>query len=95
MAKRNAADSEDNPETISWNALGHLTQNTIGQRIDSADSFGPRFQANPAFDQICSFDDQGVHLKTRASEMPSKSGGDPNAGNLTKSMAKSALNRRR
>jgi len=95
VAKRNAADSANNPEVISWQALGNLTQNTIGQRIDSADKFGPRFEANPAFDQICSFDPQGVRLKTRASEEPQQSGGDPSKGNLTKSMAKAALNRRR
>ena len=95
MAKRNAADSANNPEIISWAALGNITQNAIGQRIDSPDKFGPRFEANPSFAEICSFDPQGVRLKTRASEMPQQSGGDPNAGNLTKSMAKSALNRRR
>lgn len=67
----------------------------LGQRIDSPSKFGPRFEANPAFDQICSFDPQGVRLKTSASEMPQQSGGDPGKGNLTKSMAKSALNRRR
>jgi hypothetical protein len=67
----------------------------LGQRIDSPSKFGPRFEANPSFAEICSFDPQGVKLKTSASEMPSQSGGDPNAGNLTKSMAKSALNRRR
>jgi hypothetical protein len=95
VAKRNAADSADNPEVINWQALGKLTQNVLGQRIDSADKFGPRFNANPAFDQICSYDPRGVKLKTRASEQPQQSGGDPTKGNLTKSMAKSALNRRR
>jgi hypothetical protein len=95
VAKRNAADSADNPEVISWQALGNITQNVLGQRIDSPDKFGPRFEANPSFGEICSFDPQGVRLKTKASINPQQSGGDPNAGNLTKSMAKSALNRRR
>ena len=95
MAKRNAADSNDNPEIINWKALGNITQNVLGQRIDSPDKFGPRFEANPAFKEICSFDPQGVKLKTRAAEMPQQSGGDPNKGNMTSSMAKSALNRRR
>jgi len=95
VAKRNAADSSDNPEVISWRALGNLTQNMLGQRIDSPSKFGPRFESNPSFAEICSFDPQGVKLKTHAANMPSQSGGDPKAANLTKSMAKSALNRRR
>lgn len=95
MAKRNSADSADNPEVINWAAFGDITQNVLGQRIDSPSKFGPRFEANPSFAEICSFDPQGVRLKTRASEEPQQSGGDPGKGNLTKSMAKSALNRRR
>lgn len=95
VAKRNAADSAGNPEVISWAALGNETENVLGQRIDSPSKFGPRFEANPSFAEICSFDPQGVKLKTRETEMPQQSGGDPNAGNMTKSMAKSALNRRR
>ena len=89
MAKRNAADSADNPEVISWQALGNITQNVLGQRIDSPDKFGPRFEANPSFAEICSFDPQGVRLKTRAAEMPQQSAGGEK-GRIVSQMAKRA-----
>jgi hypothetical protein len=43
-AKRNAADSEDNPETISWQALGNETENALGQRIDNPKDFKVQFE---------------------------------------------------
>jgi len=93
VAKKNAADSRGNPEVISWRALGSITQNALGQRIDSEDTFAPRFDANPSFKDLCSFGPQGVTLKTRASTAHPQSGG--NTGRSTVSqMAKKATAKR-
>ena len=67
-AKKNAADSEDNPETISWQALGNETENVLGQRIDDANKFGILYDANPAFKELCSFGPEGVKLNTSSAE---------------------------
>ena len=93
MAKKNAADSRGNPEVISWRALGNETENAIGQRIDSADKFGPRFDANPSFKEICSFDPQGVKLKTSAETAKQQSGGDTGRSTVSQ-MAKKATAKR-
>lgn len=92
VAKRNAADSEDNPETITWQALGTETENVLGQRIDSPQTFKSRFEANPELEKICSFGPEGVKLKTSAEEMPAQ-GGNTGQDNVSK-MAKSATARR-
>lgn len=92
MAKRNAANSEDNPETISWQALGNETENTLGQRIDNPRAFKVQFEADPELDKICSYGPGGVKLKTDAEEMPASGG---NTGkNTVSDMAKSATARR-
>ena len=93
VAKKNAADSRGNPEVISWRALGNETENAIGQRIDSADKFGPRFDANPSFKEICSFDPQGVKLKTSAETAKQQSGGDTGRSTVSQ-MAKKATAKR-
>jgi len=74
-AKKNAADSEENPETISWAALGNETENVLGQRIDSANTFKTYYDANPAFKELCSFDPKGVKLNTREAEAQQTRGG--------------------
>ena len=93
VAKKNAADSRGNPEIISWRALGNETENAIGQRIDSADKFGPRFNANPSFKEICSFDPQGVKLKTSAETASQQSGGETGKSTVSQ-MAKKATAKR-
>ena len=74
-AKKNAADSEDNPETISWQALGNETENVLGQRIDDANKFGTLYDANPAFKELCSFGPEGVKLNTSSAEARTTRGG--------------------
>jgi hypothetical protein len=92
VAKRNAANSEDNPETISWQALGNETENALGQRIDNPRAFKIQFEADPELDKICSYGPEGVKLKTDAEEMPATGG---NTGkNTVSKMAKSATARR-
>lgn len=91
-AKRNAANSEDNPETISWQALGNETENVLGQRIDNPRSFKIKFESDPELEKICSFGPEGVKLKTDAEEMPT-SGGNTGKNTVSK-MAKSATARR-
>lgn len=91
-AKRNAADSEDNPETISWQALGNETENALGQRIDNPKDFKVKFEADPELDKICSYGPEGVKIKTSAEEAPASGG---NTGKDTVGqMAKSATARR-
>jgi len=92
VAKRNAANSEDNPEIISWQALGNETENALGQRIDSPRAFKVKFEADPELDDICSYGPEGVKLKTDAEEM-STSGGNTGKNTVSK-MAKSATARR-
>lgn len=92
MAKRNAADSEDNPETISWQALGNETENALGQRIDSPRAFKIKFEADPELEKICSYGPEGVKIKTNAEEAPA-SGGSTGQDNVGK-MAKAATARR-
>lgn len=92
VAKRNAADSEDNPETISWAALGNETENALGTRIDSPRSFKVKFEANPKLGEICSYGPEGVKIKTNAEEAPA-SGGNTGQDTVGK-MAKSATARR-
>lgn len=93
VAKKNAADSRGNPEIISWRALGNETQNAIGQRIDSVDKFAPRFDANPSFKEICSFDPQGVKLKTSKETASQQSGGETGKSTVSQ-MAKKATAKR-
>lgn len=92
MAKRNAADSEDNPETISWTALGNETENVLGQRIDNPRAFKIQFEANPELEKIASYGPEGVKIKTNAEEAPA-SGGNTGQDNVGK-MAKAATARR-
>jgi hypothetical protein len=90
---RNNADSQDNPEVINWPALGTKTQNSLRQRIDNIKDFSRRFDADPRLTSICSFDAQGVHLKTNAETAGPQSGG--NTGKTTVSqMAKKATAKR-
>jgi hypothetical protein len=93
VAKKNAADSRGNPEVISWRALGNETENAIGQRIDSADKFGPRFNANPSFKEICSFDPQGIKLKTSQETSSQQTGGNTGRSTVNQ-MAKKATAKR-
>ena len=92
MAKKNAADSEGNVETISWQALERETQNVLGQRIDQ-DAFIRRFNANPSFKEICSFLPQGVKLKTNTDTAQQKTGGNTGQ-NTVSQMAKKATAKR-
>lgn len=89
VGKRNAADSQGNPEVINWRAFGQLTQNVIGQRIDKPNLFGPRFEANPSYAEICSFDPQGVKLKTSTSQQSDQTMGNEK-GRIVSQMAKRA-----
>lgn len=91
-ARKNAADSEDNPEVITWQALGTETENVLGQRIDNPRDFKIRFEANPELDSICSYGPEGVKLKTDA-ETFQQSGGNTGKNTVSK-MAKSATSRR-
>lgn len=75
MALKNAADSEDNPETISWQALGNETENVLGQRIDNPRDFGVRYDANPSFKELCSFGPEGIKINTQSAESPTTRGG--------------------
>lgn len=75
MAIKNAADSEGNPETISWQALGNETENVIGTRIDHPNKFGPLYDANPAYKELCSFGPEGVKLNTDEAESSATRGG--------------------
>jgi len=92
VAKRNAADSEDNPETISWTALGNETENALGQRIDNPRDFKVKFEADPELDKICSYGPEGVKIKSNAEESPA-SGGNTGKDTVAQ-MAKSATARR-
>lgn len=78
-AKKNAADSEENPETISWQALGNETENVMGQRIDSPNLFGVFYDANPQFKELCSFGPEGVKLNTQEAESDQTRGGTDNS----------------
>jgi len=91
LSKRNSADSEDNPETISWQALGNETENVLGQRIDSPRSFGVVFDSDPQFKEICSFGPEGIKLKTQSEEYNGSRG---HQTNTVSQAAKRATNKR-